>query len=115
MSQGSTLVDIYRAEGVRRVKIGFTDIDGVMRGKYLSLDKFAAIADGTSGFCNCVFGWDVDDQLYDNASYTGWHTAFPDATYRIDLSSERRLADEQNIPLFLADFVDPHAKIKFES
>ena len=105
MSQGSTLVDIYRAEGVRRVKIGFTDIDGVMRGKYLSLDKFASIADGTSGFCDCVFGWDVDDQLYDNASYTGWHTAFPDATYRIDLSSERRLADEQNIPLFLADFV----------
>ena len=82
MSQGSTLVDIYRAEGVRRVKIGFTDIDGVMRGKYLSLDKFASIADGTSGFCDCVFGWDVDDQLYDNASYTGWHTAFPDATYR---------------------------------
>ena len=105
MSQGSTLVDIYRAEGVRRVKIGFTDIDGVMRGKYLSLDKFASIADGTSGFCDCVFGWDVDDQLYDNASYTGWHTAFPDATYRIDLSSERRLADERNIPLFLADFV----------
>ena len=105
MSQGSTLVDIYRAEGVRRVKIGFTDIDGVMRGKYLSLDKFASIADGWSGFCDCVFGWDVDDQLYDNASYTGWHTAFPDATYRIDLSSERRLADEQNIPLFLADFV----------
>ena len=105
MSQGSTLVDIYRAEGVRRVKIGFTDIDGVMRGKYLSLDKFASIADGTSGFCDCVFGWDVDDQLYDNARYTGWHTAFPDATYRIDLSSERRLADEQNIPLFLANFV----------
>ena len=105
MSQGSTLVDIYRAEGVRRVKIGFTDIDGVMRGKYLSLDKFASIADGTSGFCDCVFGWDVDDQLYDNARYTGWHTAFPDATFRIDLSSERRLADEQNIPLFLADFV----------
>ena len=105
MSQGSTLVDIYRAEGVRRVKIGFTDIDGVMRGKYLSLDKFASIADGTSGFCDCVFGWDVDDQLYDNARYTGWHTAFPDATYRIDLSSERRLADERNIPLFLADFV----------
>ena len=105
MSQGSTLVDIYRAEGVRRVKVGFTDIDGVMRGKYLSLDKFASIADGTSGFCDCVFGWDVDDQLYDNARYTGWHTAFPDATYRIDLSSERRLADEQNIPLFLADFV----------
>ena len=70
MSQGSTLVDIYRAEGVRRVKIGFTDIDGVMRGKYLSLDKFASIADGTSGFCDCVFGWDVDDQLYDNARYT---------------------------------------------
>jgi len=105
VTQGSALVEHYRAEGVPRVKIGFTDIDGVMRGKYLSLEKFASIADGTSGFCDCVFGWDVNDQLYDNAKYTGWHTAFPDAVYRIDLNSERRLIEEKNIPFFLADFV----------
>ena len=40
MSQGTSLIDTYRAEGIRRVKVVFTDIDGVMRGKYISLDKF---------------------------------------------------------------------------
>ena len=93
MSEGSRLLEQYRKEGIRRVKLAFTDIDGVMRGKYISLDKFASIADGESGFCDCVLGWDVNDQLYDNARFTGWHTAFPDALYRLDLSTERRLQE----------------------
>ncbi|MBT5463366.1 MAG: glutamine synthetase, partial [Gammaproteobacteria bacterium] len=105
MSQGTMLVDTYRSEGIRRVKLVFTDIDGVMRGKYISLDKFSGVAEGVSGFCDCVLGWDVNDQLYDNAEFTGWHTAFPDALYRIDLNTERRLKEEGDIPLFLAEFV----------
>lgn len=95
----------YREEGVRRVKLGVTDIDGVLRGKYISLDKFESIAGSTSGFCDCVLGWDVDDQLYDNASFTGWHTAFPDALYHLDLTTERRLKDEQGIPYYIGEFV----------
>ena len=96
----------YRESGIQRVKLGVTDIDGVLRGKYISLEKFAAIADVTSGFCDCVLGWDVDDQLYDNATYTGWHTAYPDVLYRIDLGSERRLQDENGTPYFVGEFVD---------
>lgn len=101
----ATLVARYAEEGIPRIKLGVTDIDGVLRGKYISLDKFASIADGTSGFCDCVLGWDVADELYDNASYTGWHTGFPDALYRLDLTTERRLADEGGIPFFLGEFV----------
>lgn len=104
-NDGGALIKAYREEGIRRVKLAFTDIDGVMRGKYISLDKFASIADGTSGFCDCVLGWDVNDQLYDNAEFTGWHTAFPDAKYRLDLDSEIRLREEANTPFFIADFV----------
>ncbi len=100
------MIGRYRDEGIPRVKLGVTDIDGVLRGKYISMDKFVSIAGGTSGFCDCVLGWDVDDQLYDNASFTGWHTAFPDALYRLDLTTERRLADEGGIPYFIGEFVD---------
>ena len=103
--EADELIRQYEQESIPRVKLAFADIDGVLRGKYISLDKFKSIAAGTSGFCDCVLGWDVDDQLYDNATFTGWHTAFPDALYRLDLTSERRLADENNIPFFLADFV----------
>ncbi|MDG2070581.1 MAG: glutamine synthetase family protein [Pseudomonadales bacterium] len=99
------LIEQYRRENISRIKLGVTDIDGVIRGKYISLDKFSAIAGTTSGFCDCIMGWDVNDQLYDNASFTGWHTAFPDALYRLDLSSERRLIDEAGIPYFIGEFV----------
>ena len=95
----------FRKEKVKRVKLAFADIDGVHRGKYIALDKFASIADDEAGFCDCILGWDVNDQLYDSAQFTGWHTAFPDAKYRIDLSSMRRLPDEDNTPLFLIEFV----------
>ena len=105
MADSDSLIAIYEGEGIKQVKLAFVDVDGVMRGKYISLDKFKNVAAGASGFCDCVLGWDVDDQLYDNASYTGWHTAFPDAPYRIDLTSERRLKDENGIPLFLLEFI----------
>lgn len=94
----------YESEGIKRVKLAITDMDGVLRGKYISLDKFRSIAEKTAGFCDCVFGWDVVDNLYDNAKFTGWHTAYPDAQFRLDLSSERRIPYE-NTPFFIADFV----------
>ena len=73
----------YRERGVGRVKLGLTDVDGVIRGKYVSLSKFATLMEKGGGFCDCVFGWDVDDHLYDAGTYTGWHTGFPDAQYRV--------------------------------
>ena len=103
----------YKEKGIRRVKLAICDIDGVHRGKYVSLDKFASIVNGSAGFCDCVFGWDVNDLLYDNTIFTGWHTAYPDALYKLDLTSERMVPGE-NVPFFIADFVDndgesPHA------
>lgn len=94
----------YKNAGINKVKIAITDIDGVMRGKYLSLDKFESLLQSTGSFCDCVFGWDISDTLYDNAKFTGWHTAYPDALFKIDLSTERMIPDEK-IPFFLADFV----------
>ncbi len=103
----------YRSDGISRVKIAITDVDGVLRGKYVSLNKLASIISSTGGFCDCVFGWDLDDQLYDNTTFTGWHTAYPDALFRLDLSTERLIPDE-GVPFFIADFVaddglSPHA------
>lgn len=106
MSSVDQLIATYRDEGIDRVKLGLTDVDGVLRGKYISLDKFESVAGSTGGFCDCVLGWDVADELYDNALFTGWHTAFPDALYRLDLTTERRLKDERNIPFFIGEFVD---------
>ncbi|MDH3640759.1 MAG: glutamine synthetase family protein [Gammaproteobacteria bacterium] len=99
----------YRERGVAHIKLGLTDIDGVIRGKYVSLDKFIGVMGKGGGFCDCVFGWDVDDQLYDSGAdgalpYTGWHTGFPDAHFRLLADSERWLVDE-GCPYFVGEFV----------
>jgi glutamine synthetase len=99
------IADVAASPG-NRVKVAVSDIDGVLRGKYMHKDKFLASAESGFGFCNVVFGWDAGDQTYDNASYTGWHTGFPDALAEIDLNTFRRIPWDDATPMFLGNFVD---------
>ncbi len=89
-----------------KVKIAFTDIDGVLRGKYISTEKFLSVYEGHTSFCDVIFGWDAADLAYDNGSYTGWHTGYPDASALIDLSTFRKIPWENDLPFFLGDFSD---------
>ena len=88
---------------VEYVKVGMFDIDGILRGKYMKIDKFLSALDTGFGFCDVVLGWDSNDQLYDSSTYTGWHTAYPDAEMRILPETVRVLPFEDNVPLFLAE------------
>lgn len=101
------LVETLRADGIEKVKVGGFDIDGVFRGKYISLDKLASAMDDGFGFCDVIFGWDSSDQLYDNVRVTGWHTGYPDLIAQIDASTLRRVPWEDNCPLFIVDFHMP--------
>ena len=92
------------ARGVTRAKIGGFDVDGVLRGKYVSLDKLKSALAGGFGFCDVIFGWDIADVLYDNATVTGWHTGYPDVHAVLDLSTMRDLPWEPNTVAILADF-----------
>ncbi|WP_156499284.1 glutamine synthetase family protein [Oleiphilus sp. HI0061] len=102
---------IVNLRGIKHVKVGLFDIDGVMRGKYMSKDKFFAGLDKGFGFCDVVLGWDSKDQLYDNVSYTGWHTAYPDASVRIIPESCREIPFEQDTLLFICEFVGAAAAL----
>ena len=62
-----------------KVKLAIADIDGVLRGKYISKQKFMSLLDGDLGFCDVVFGWDMADVCYDKASFTGWPSGYSDA------------------------------------
>lgn len=96
----------FEAESIRRVKVGAIDIDGVLRGKHISLEKFFSAAEEGFGFCDVIFGWDIADALYDNVQCTGWHTGYPDAVARIDLASYRLIPWEPGTAFFLLDLED---------
>lgn len=89
--------------GVEYVKVGFFDVDGILRGKYMKVEKFVSALDGGFGFCDVVVGWDSNDQLYDSSTFTGWHTAYPDAPVRIIPETVRALPFEDNVPFFLVE------------
>ncbi|SFC71437.1 glutamine synthetase family protein [Pseudoalteromonas denitrificans] len=109
-----TIIDakkIVEQRGLSHVKVGLFDIDGVMRGKYMSKEKFFSSLDNGFAFCDVVLGWDVNDQLYDNASYTGWHTGYPDAQVEIIPNSCREIPLEENMLLFIVQFTGCAAEI----
>ncbi|SRR5579883_1693542 len=89
---------------IERVKIGVFDTDGILRGKYMGRDKLCSALEKGFGFCDVVLGWDSNDQLYDNVRFTGWHTAFPDATARVLPATCRDVPFEPRTPLLLAEF-----------
>ena len=89
-----------------KVKIAFTDIDGILRGKYMAVEKFLSTSENGLGFCDVVFGWDAADVAYDNTHFTGWHTGYPDCPARIDLSTFRKIPWESDVPFFLGDFYE---------
>jgi len=98
------VISSLKNSSFNKVKLAIVDIDGVLRGKVVSLDKFFSILDGGMGFCAVVFGWDVEDKSYDNVSVTGWHTGYPDFQAEIDPSTFRKIPWENDLPFFLADF-----------
>jgi glutamine synthetase len=109
--QEHAAVAAIRKSGAQRIKVAVSDIDGVLRGKYLHRDKFLGVAEplpkGGFGFCDVVLGWDMMDSCYDNTTITGWQHGFPDANARLDLDTVRHVPWDEGVPFFLGEFVNP--------
>jgi glutamine synthetase len=100
------VIDYVKNHPSKSVKLAITDIDGVLRGKYVSVEKFLSILESDLGFCNVVFGWDTADVAYTNSKYTGWHSGYPDAPVRIVFESFRKIPWENNQPFFLCELIE---------
>jgi glutamine synthetase len=100
------VIDYVKKHPSGKVKIAITDIDGILRGKYISADKFLSVVGDQTGFCDVVFGWDANDTAYDNTTYTGWHTGYPDAPVRLDINTFRKIPWENDVPFFLGELMN---------
>ncbi|KIP12283.1 hypothetical protein PHLGIDRAFT_98208 [Phlebiopsis gigantea 11061_1 CR5-6] len=83
-------------------------VDGVLRGKFMSKEKFLSAVKGGFGFCSVIFGWDIHDTVYPNELLiSNRANGYKDLLALIDLSTFRRIPWENNVPFFLLSFVDP--------
>ncbi|KAI0281350.1 hypothetical protein BGY98DRAFT_1088491 [Russula aff. rugulosa BPL654] len=92
----------------RRPTIG-QQVDGVLRGKFMSKDKFlSAVTSDGFGF---AAGWDMHDAVYSRELLiSNSANGYRDLIATIDLSTFRRIPWEKNVPLFLVSFLDPETK-----
>lgn len=103
--RGQDVLKLIKASGHKKVKVAVADMDGVLRGKYIHIDKFQSAIKKGFGFCNVVLGWDAADVCYDNVEYAGWHTGYPDADVQLDPATYRAIPWEDKTPFLLGDFV----------
>ncbi|TFK92309.1 glutamine synthetase/guanido kinase [Polyporus arcularius HHB13444] len=95
-----------------KVKVAGVDVDGILRGKYMSKEKFlsAASSDGFN-FCSVIFGWDMHDTVYSRELLiSNRANGYRDLIASIDLATYRRIPWENNVPFFLVSFLDPDTK-----
>ncbi len=100
------ILSAFETNDIQRIRLGTFDIDGILRGKYVSRDKFESAAASDMSFCDVLFGWDMNDNLYDRESLTGWSTGYPDSLVKIDLDTFRIVPWEPNTAFFLMDMYD---------
>jgi glutamine synthetase len=98
------VIESVRANAAGRVKVAVVDVDGVVRGKIIHVDKFAAAAESGIGFN--LFGFDLNDRPIDNLKGTGRRYGFPDATVCLDLDTYRTVPWDNDVPFFLGDHVN---------
>ncbi|MEK7991988.1 MAG: glutamine synthetase [Thiotrichaceae bacterium] len=81
-----------------------TDIDGRPLSKLIHRDKFlSAIESHGISYSSGIFAIDIAGGMYTNTQICGWHKGFPNTYAQIDLDTFRKMAWNDDIPLFIAD------------
>lgn len=115
ITSAAEAVQLAERRGLTHVNVGLFDIDGLLRSKRISLKKLSSVLEKGLMFCDVIYGWDLNDQIYDNVKFTGWHTGFPDCPVKILPETCRHLPFEENGLLFLGQLdgagaaIDPRA------
>ena len=99
----AAIVEEVRKCHAARVKVAVADMDGILRGKCIHVDKFLTALDSGLGFN--VFGYDLQDKPVETAWRTVRRIGFADSIVMLDLDTYRTVPWDDNAPFFLGDFV----------
>ena len=100
--------------GTEHVRLGGFDVDGVLRGKIVTLDRLGQILASGMGLSDVIFGWDCQDARYNGGDATEG-SQHPNLHAFVDPTTLRRVPWDRDIPFFLLDFALPDGSPFFAS
>lgn len=94
--------------GVKVVKVGAPDMEGMWRGKRIMTEFFLkTVAAEGSHFADLFFAWDPQSEPITGLEYTGEHTGYPDLALVPDLSTLHLVAGEPGVAAVICDAFTP--------
>ena len=96
--------DLLSKHEIKKIKIAYTDINGILRGQYISIKKFFSIIEKGLNISSNIFNLDYTNERYPKQVNLEFQNFFTNEHVNIDLSSSRVLPLEKNTMLFLCDF-----------
>ncbi|MYH70512.1 MAG: glutamine synthetase [Gammaproteobacteria bacterium] len=104
---GETVNQLLHENDIDTIKLGMVDIDGLWRGKRVTVDYFLnSIIPKGAHICDIIFGWDIQDKLIQGLKFTGWHTGYPDVFLVPDISTIAIVPWEERTASVICDVVD---------
>lgn len=94
--------------GVKVVKVGAPDMEGMWRGKRIMAEFFLkTVATEGGHFADLFFAWDIQSEPVTGLDYTGAHTGYPDLVLIPDLSTLHMVAGEPGVAAVICDAFTP--------
>lgn len=92
------------------VRVCFSDHYGMLRGRRLVGEVYAADPEAVQAFCDGALVWDVHCDIFEEADYSNFGTGYPDLLAFPDLGSLRRCGWSEGSALVLTRVTDPHGE-----
>ncbi len=89
---------------VKKIKIAYTDINGILRGQYISINYFFSVIKNGLTISDNIFNLDYKNKIYESQRNLKFKKYLKNENVIIDLSSSRMLPLEKDTMLFLCDF-----------
>lgn len=86
------LRDAVAAGDARTVRVCFPDHYGVLRGRRIVADVFAADPEARQGFCDGALVWDIRCDIFEATDFSNFGTGYPDLYVRPELDTLRPCA-----------------------
>ena len=109
-SKGTMTLDELQASDIDTVIVAAPDMSGRLLGKRMSLRKFGNFIEAGVPMSNCVFGWDLPQDIGLEVPFAGFHNGWHDFMLVPDLDTIRRAAWLDRTAIVMADIVDEHTR-----
>ncbi len=102
------VLEYVEKDYINTVQIGFIDMQGVLRGKYIPAKYFLTQMEKGIPFCVVALGWDIGCAIVEGIKFASWDNGYGDMVAKPDLSTFQLVPWKGKTAFVMCDLVTEH-------